>query len=103
MARMYKMTAYLVDPNEVYENAEAWFEKAIAWSEIFCPMPIEHESVSFEWQDDLPINYLGCTKLVCESFFSEKRQEELLQRLAQRLRDAAIRPISFECDPAAEG
>ena len=79
MARMYKMTAYLVDPNEV-----------------FCPMPIEHESVSFEWRDDLPINYIGCTKLDCESFFLEKHQEELLQRLAQRLRAAVIEPETFQ-------
>jgi hypothetical protein len=71
MAKIYKISAYLVDPNDYYEDVEAWFERVIDRSELFCPVPIKSESVEFEWDDDLPITYIGCKEEECEQYFKE--------------------------------
>ena len=71
MAKIYKLTVYLVDPNDYYEDVDEWFEMVIDGSEVFCPVPIEHKTVEFEWDDNLPINYIGCKKEDCEKYFNE--------------------------------
>lgn len=69
MAKLSKITGYLVDPNEHYRSAEDWFGRAIAGSELYCPVPITMlESDSFEWNDDLDINYIGCSAADCEAY-----------------------------------
>lgn len=69
MSKIYKMTAYLVDPNEHYKDVEDWFFRAIDGTEMYCPRPIEWEGIEFEWDDNLPINFIGCTKEDCEKYF----------------------------------
>lgn len=101
MARMYKMAAYLVDPNETYKNAEEWFEEVISKSNIFCPTPINHEAVSFEWDDELPINYIGCKESDCEAFFAEQYRRFLLERLTERLKPRVISPVMTGDDDEA--
>lgn len=70
MAKIYKITAYIVDPNDRYYDGEEWFEDAINGnSYVFCPVPIEQQSVELEWDDNLAINYIGCKKEDCEEYF----------------------------------
>lgn len=71
MAKIYKITAYIVDPNDRYNDGEEWFVDIINGDGyVFCPVPIEHKSVEFEWDDDLAINYIGCKKEDCEEYFT---------------------------------
>lgn len=69
MAKIYKITAYIVDPNEVYENGESCFEDMINNTDVFCPVPIRQQMAEFEWDDDLDINYIGCKEEDCEKYF----------------------------------
>ena len=70
MAKIYKIAAYIVDPNDRYEDGEEWFVDAVDHNGfVFCPVPIEHKCVEFEWDDNLDINYIGCKKEDCEKYF----------------------------------
>lgn len=72
MAKIYKITAYIVDPNGCFDNGEDWFKDVMNYDRnVFCPTPIEHQAVEFEWDDNLPINYIGCKKEDCEEYFKE--------------------------------
>ena len=72
MAKIYKITAYIVDPNDRYDDGEEWFEDVMNNDGyVFCPVLIEHQTVEFEWDDNLAINYIGCTKEDCEKYFDE--------------------------------
>ena len=71
MARIYKITAYIVDPTGVYDNGEDCFKDMIDNTDVFCPVPIKHQTVEFEWDDNLDINYIGCREEDCEKYFKE--------------------------------
>lgn len=71
MARIYKITAYIVDPNEVYENGEDCFAALIDRSKVYCPVPVKHEEAQFEWNENLPINWIGCEDSDCEAYFNK--------------------------------
>ena len=69
MSKIYKITAYLVDPNEYYKDAEEWFERVIDNTEVYCPVPIKQDMAEFKWNDNLAINFIGCTEEDCEEYF----------------------------------
>ena len=71
MAKMYCLVAYIVDPNDRYENGEECFKDLINGSDVYCPTPVVHSQVRFDWKDDLPINMVGCTVSDCVNFMRE--------------------------------
>lgn len=71
MAKIFKITAYIVDPNDHYKDGEDWFSKMINGTDCYCPVPIEHQDVNFEWNYNLPINLIGCKKEDCEKYFKQ--------------------------------
>lgn len=73
MARMYKITAYIVDPNNVYDDGEQCFADMIERKDVFSPTPIQHEMVEFEWDDNVPVNYVGCTAEDCRRFMDDRK------------------------------
>lgn len=72
MAKIYKMSCYLVDPNDCYENPEEWFTIVIERSDLYCPIPIKYEVAQFDWDDNLDINCVGCSEGDCEKYFEEE-------------------------------
>ena len=74
MAKIYKFLFYLVDPNEYYGDVEDLFRQMINKTEVFCPVPIQCQECSFEWDDELPINYIGCKAEDCEKYFESKEE-----------------------------
>jgi hypothetical protein len=69
MAKIYKIEAYIVDPNENYVDGEDLFETMIDKTDCFCPTTIKYKEADFEWDDDLKINCWGCTDIDCEEYF----------------------------------
>lgn len=72
MAKIYKIIAYIVDPNDRYEDAEECYKELIDGSEVYTPVPIKHQMAEFDWNDNLMINYIGCTEDDCEKYFLPK-------------------------------
>lgn len=48
MAKIYKITAYIVDPNGRYEDAEECYKDLIDGSEVYTPVPIKHQMAKFD-------------------------------------------------------
>lgn len=69
MAKIYKISAYIVDPNDKYKNGEECFADLIDNTEVYTPVPIKHKSKSFNWKDTLNINAVGCKIEDCEKYF----------------------------------
>jgi hypothetical protein len=68
MAKIHKVTTYIVDPNGIYED----------WNEMLLNLCLEDvyfttakaEQKSFEWDDELPINFNKCPLNEFEKYFS---------------------------------
>lgn len=71
MSKIYKIEAYIVDPNDEFTDGEDCFESLIDGSKVFCPTPINFKQAEFEWDDDLDINCCGCTEADCEVYFED--------------------------------
>ena len=70
MARVHKVEFYLVDANDYYidgydliteitNDLEEGFVKCLTWK----------TSKEFEWDDNIKLNYINCTKEDCEEYF----------------------------------
>lgn len=70
MSKIYKIEAYIVDPNEYYADGEELFETMIDKTDCFCPTTIVYKEATFEWDDDLRINHGECTVSDCEEMFN---------------------------------
>lgn len=70
MAKIYRVSGYLVDPNDYYFNKDD-VEEIITPREGFYQQLHIEESESFTWDDDLPINYDECDMAHLESYFSK--------------------------------
>jgi hypothetical protein len=71
MSKIYKIEAYIVDPNDDFVDGEECFEYLIDKTRCFCPTPINFKQAEFEWDDDMKINCFGCTEIDCEEMFEE--------------------------------
>ena len=76
MAKLFKLTAYLVDPVDEFDTDS--LEDCI----IYCTqndLNLRHtgiESVDIgEWDDDHPLNYIDCPKAEFEKYFNEAQLE----------------------------
>lgn len=68
MANIYKVEMYIVDANGEYGSVED------IECRINCELNCSHEITSinkagFEWDDNLPINKIGCDKEQYEKYF----------------------------------
>lgn len=73
-AKIYKITTYIVDPNGTYRDADELYYEMINSMEAFTPCPIDCAEREFEWDDNLVINNIGCTRAATEEFFEKCKQ-----------------------------
>lgn len=70
MARIHKITMYVVDANDSYEYADDLVEDMLYRTESILAAPPETETREFEWDDDVVVNNRDCTREQCEEFYS---------------------------------
>lgn len=72
MAKLFKLTAYLVDPNNTFDESN--LEDYLIWC-LRDELDIDHihlESADLgEWYDEHPLNYIDCPKEEYEKYFKE--------------------------------
>lgn len=69
MAKVHKVELYLIDANEQYSSLDDILVSALDNTDIMYEVNSRKESESFEWKDDLPINYINCTSDDYEEYF----------------------------------
>ena len=72
MAYIHKISLYVVDGGEVYSNGKGLIEDLFSVSDDTYPIEktIESETRSFDWDDDVVVNKVACTKEEAEGFFN---------------------------------
>ena len=74
MAKLFKLTAYLVDPNDTFDESN--LEDYLIWR-LQKYLDIDHIHLSSadigEWNDDHPINNYNCPEAEYEKYFKENR------------------------------
>ena len=75
MAKLYKIEGYLCDVNGEFKDVEdfrGYFHTLINRGYYTLDAPIDFkitESKEFEWNDDIDLNYHGCTEEDCKKYF----------------------------------
>ncbi len=73
MAKLFKLTTYIVDPNgEFYDSSD--LEECLIYDtqKHFCLHHLKiNEADLGEWDDDLPINKFNCPEAEFEKYFKE--------------------------------
>ena len=75
MAKLFKVSMYLVDPNDFWKEASLlknYFENRT--SHGFVEHVHIEESDLGEWRDDHPLNYIDCPEAVYETYLKEDGQ-----------------------------
>jgi hypothetical protein len=68
MARIHKLSGYLVDPNGKYESEDV--EEGIKYAiDVFSQHLKVQTAEIGEWDDDNPLNYHNCDLAQCEKYF----------------------------------
>lgn len=68
MAKIHKITVYVIDPNEMYDGWDEILDYSC--QDVFWETASKEER-SFEWEDDLPINNSSCPIEEYEKYFSK--------------------------------
>lgn len=75
MAKLFKLTAYLVDPNDTFDESN--LEDYLIWR-LQKYLDIDHIHLSSvdigEWHDDHPINNYNCPEAEYEKYFKENNK-----------------------------
>ena len=72
MAKIFKVSGYLVDPDDLYELSE--IESGINYSldgMIHQHIHVEESDIG-KWDDESPLNYDNCDLADCEKYFKRK-------------------------------
>lgn len=75
MAKLYKIEGYLCDVNGDLKDAEdfrSYLDMLINRGYYTVDAPIDFkitESKEFEWNDNIDLNYYGCTEEDCKKYF----------------------------------
>ena len=81
MAKIYKMSGYLVDPHG--DNANDLIDDMIAditYGMELMPRHFHIDNAEFEWDDEHPLNYINCDLAHCEKYFSKDSTKGLNKR-----------------------
>lgn len=74
MAKLFKLTAYLVDFNDTFDESN--LEDYLIWR-LRDELDIDHIHLSSadigEWHDDHPINNYNCHEVEYEKYFKENK------------------------------
>jgi len=74
MAKIHKIVCYIVDANNDFETAQENIDYINSRLKFGGNIdPVEMETESFVWDDDLAINKCGCTKEEYEKYFKKER------------------------------
>jgi hypothetical protein len=68
MAKIHKLTLFIVDANDVYDDIEYIISDSQLSTDLSFT-PYDSKSVSFEWEDELEINYSDCAREEYEKYF----------------------------------
>lgn len=72
MAKLFKLTAYLVDPNDTFDESN--LEDYLIWR-LQDELDIDHIHLASadigQWHDDHPINNYNCPEAEYERYFKE--------------------------------
>ena len=67
MAKIHKVTMYIIDPNGFYDN---WGQIVDEMADVWCKT-VRQQTRVFEWDDELLINNAHCPIEEYEKYFSE--------------------------------
>lgn len=70
MAKIHKITMYVVDANDRYWDTDDLIEDMMYMTESVLGAPPELETKEFEWDDDVIVNRQDCTREQCEEFYN---------------------------------
>ncbi len=74
MAKLFKISTYLVDANNDFNDAselETYLDNQMRYG-FLGPAHIEEADLG-EWDDNLPINYINCPESEFEKYFQEEQ------------------------------
>ena len=79
MARVHKISGYLVDPNGEYtrDDIEVAMERVL--DAPFQQLHIDTADIG-EWEDDNPLNYSNCDLAECEKWFAKEPTKGMHER-----------------------
>lgn len=71
MAKIHKISFYMSDPNERYETGNDFLEDIESSGFEVHPIQdtIKSETKTFDWDDDVVINYVDCSEADAKCFF----------------------------------
>jgi len=71
MAKLFKIQAYIVDPNGEFDTNELADIMEYGPYDIHLRHININEANLGEWDDDLPVNYIDCPEAEFEKYFKE--------------------------------
>ena len=71
MAKIFKISGYLVDPNGDYDAKDFVVGINEGFDAFGHHVKVEEVDIG-EWDDDHPLNKIGCTVEECEKYFTAK-------------------------------
>lgn len=79
MAKIHKISGYLVDPNDEYGNDVLRNCLEYSFDSMFQQLHIETADIG-EWNDDNPLNYPNCDLADCEKYFPKEPTKSMQER-----------------------
>lgn len=73
MAKIIKITGYLIGDDDLDENEVALVAKSILGGKFDCiekPFQAQSEEIP-DWNDNHPLNYINCPITECEKYFEK--------------------------------
>lgn len=85
MANLYKVSMFVLDVNEEYDNIEELIEDAFQRTEASAHF-VEAEMSQFPWHDDIILNYFTATKKDFEDFMdiAKLRKKQMMETVENK-------------------
>ena len=71
MAKIFKISGYFIDPNDVYSIEDLKVGLEDDFDMITHHIKVEQQDIG-EWDDDNPLNYNDCAESECEKYFKDE-------------------------------
>ena len=79
MAKIHKISGYLVDPNGEYNEDSLTTYLEFDFDQMFQHLHIATSDIG-EWDDDNPLNYFNCDLAECEKYFPKEPTKGMQER-----------------------
>lgn len=71
MAKIFKISGYFIDPNDVYSIEDLKVGLEDDFDMITHHIKVEQQDIG-EWDDDNSLNYCDCAEIECEKYFKDE-------------------------------